>query len=135
MIIIDANDQSERPDTDSKVQVVYPKLKSFGAFGVGCMHSKLQLLFYADYLRVVVPTVSSPYERDLIQGNLVAYDWGETGIMENVSPCISSQLTVDDVYPRFPSTSVSATTGLHAPVCQGPTIFHQNTNSPNSYPQ
>lgn len=39
------------------------------------MHSKLQLLRYPDYLRVVVPT-----------GNLVPYDWGETGVMENVSP-------------------------------------------------
>jgi hypothetical protein len=37
------------------------------------MHSKLQLLKYPDHLRIVVPT-----------GNLVAYDWGETGVMENV---------------------------------------------------
>lgn len=43
--------------------------------GPGSMHSKLQLLRYPDYLRVVVPT-----------GNLVPYDWGETGVMENVSP-------------------------------------------------
>jgi hypothetical protein len=39
------------------IRVVFPKLKSFGAFGVGCMHSKLQLLFHVDHLRVVVPTV------------------------------------------------------------------------------
>ncbi|KAF2835444.1 phospholipase D/nuclease [Patellaria atrata CBS 101060] len=38
----------------------------------GCMHSKLMLLFYADSLRVVVPSA-----------NLVSYDWGETGVMEN----------------------------------------------------
>lgn len=63
-----ANSQSERPDKDSKVQVVYPKLKSFGAFGVGCMHSKLQLLFHADYLRVVIPTVFALYEPCLISG-------------------------------------------------------------------
>lgn len=37
------------------------------------MHSKLQLLKFPDYMRVVVPT-----------GNLVPYDWGESGIMENV---------------------------------------------------
>ena len=43
---------------DGKVQVIYPKLKSFGPFGAGCMHSKLQLLFHTDYLRVVVPSVS-----------------------------------------------------------------------------
>ncbi|KAK0621288.1 tyrosyl-DNA phosphodiesterase-domain-containing protein [Bombardia bombarda] len=39
----------------------------------GAMHSKLQLLKYDGYLRVVVPT-----------GNLVPYDWGETGVMENM---------------------------------------------------
>lgn len=42
--------------------------------GAGCMHSKLQLLKYPNYIRIVVPT-----------GNLVPYDWGETGVMENVS--------------------------------------------------
>lgn len=37
-----------------------------------CMHSKLMLLFYQDSLRIVVPTA-----------NLMPYDWGETGVMEN----------------------------------------------------
>lgn len=37
------------------------------------MHSKLQLLSYPTHLRVVVPSA-----------NLVPYDWGETGTMENV---------------------------------------------------
>lgn len=41
---------------------------------VRCMHSKLQLLAHPSHLRIVVPTA-----------NLVPYDWGETGIMENVS--------------------------------------------------
>ncbi|KAK7737821.1 hypothetical protein SLS53_006441 [Cytospora paraplurivora] len=41
--------------------------------GASCMHSKLQLLKYPNYIRIVVPT-----------GNLVAYDWGETGVMENM---------------------------------------------------
>ncbi|KAH7140556.1 tyrosyl-DNA phosphodiesterase-domain-containing protein [Dactylonectria macrodidyma] len=41
--------------------------------GPGSMHSKLQLLKYPDYLRVAVPT-----------GNLVPYDWGESGVMENM---------------------------------------------------
>jgi hypothetical protein len=41
---------------------------------IGHMHSKLMLLKYEAYLRIVVPT-----------GNLVAYDWGETGGIENVS--------------------------------------------------
>ncbi|KAI4124280.1 MAG: hypothetical protein LQ338_004900 [Usnochroma carphineum] len=39
---------------------------------VNCMHSKLMLLSYPAFLRVVVPTA-----------NLVPYDWGETGVMEN----------------------------------------------------
>ncbi|KAI0121811.1 phospholipase D/nuclease [Daldinia grandis] len=39
----------------------------------GSMHSKLQLLKYPRYLRVVVPS-----------GNLVPYDWGETGVIENI---------------------------------------------------
>lgn len=42
--------------------------------GSGCMHSKLQLLKYKDHLRIVVPSA-----------NLVSFDWGETGDMENVS--------------------------------------------------
>lgn len=40
---------------------------------INCMHSKLQLLAHPSYLRVCVPTA-----------NLVPYDWGETGVMENV---------------------------------------------------
>ncbi|KAI0190085.1 tyrosyl-DNA phosphodiesterase-domain-containing protein [Astrocystis sublimbata] len=39
----------------------------------GSMHSKLQLLKFPKYMRIVVPT-----------GNLVPYDWGETGVMENM---------------------------------------------------
>ncbi|KAI0389236.1 tyrosyl-DNA phosphodiesterase-domain-containing protein [Xylariaceae sp. FL0594] len=39
----------------------------------GNMHSKLQLLKFPKYLRIVIPT-----------GNLVPYDWGETGVMENM---------------------------------------------------
>ncbi|OLN81670.1 Tyrosyl-DNA phosphodiesterase 1 [Colletotrichum chlorophyti] len=39
----------------------------------GYMHSKLQILKYEGYLRIVIPS-----------GNLVPYDWGETGVMENM---------------------------------------------------
>jgi hypothetical protein len=42
--------------------------------GIGAMHSKLMLLKYEGYMRIVVPT-----------GNFMSYDWGETGTMENVS--------------------------------------------------
>lgn len=40
---------------------------------VNCMHSKLMLLSYSTYLRIVVPTA-----------NLTPNDWGETGVMENM---------------------------------------------------
>ncbi|KAL8645188.1 MAG: hypothetical protein Q9210_006849, partial [Variospora velana] len=40
---------------------------------INCMHSKLMLLSYPSHLRIVVPTA-----------NLVPYDWGETGVMENM---------------------------------------------------
>lgn len=40
---------------------------------VNCMHSKLMLLSHSSYLRIVIPTA-----------NLVPYDWGETGVMENM---------------------------------------------------
>ncbi|KAF2103090.1 phospholipase D/nuclease, partial [Rhizodiscina lignyota] len=39
---------------------------------VNCMHSKLMLLFYDDYMRIVIPSA-----------NLTKYDWGEDGRMEN----------------------------------------------------
>lgn len=63
------------------------------------MHSKLQLLSHPAYLRVVVPSA-----------NLVPYDWGETGSMENVSVLLALQLrrlTVDaDLLPdRSPKAS------------------------------
>lgn len=48
----------------------------------GSMHSKLQLLKFPGYLRIVIPT-----------GNLVPYDWGETGIMENMVFLIDLPLT------------------------------------------
>jgi Tyrosyl-DNA phosphodiesterase len=40
---------------------------------INCMHSKLMLLAHKTHLRVVIPSA-----------NLTAYDWGETGCLENV---------------------------------------------------
>lgn len=40
---------------------------------INCMHSKLMLLSHPSHLRIVIPTC-----------NLVPYDWGETGVMENM---------------------------------------------------
>lgn len=39
---------------------------------INCMHSKLMLLFHPDKLRVAIPTA-----------NLLDFDWGESGAMEN----------------------------------------------------
>ncbi|KAI3336546.1 phospholipase D/nuclease [Xylariaceae sp. AK1471] len=52
----------------------------------GSMHSKLQLLKFPDHLRLVIPT-----------GNLVPYDWGETGVMENLVFLIDLPKTKDPV--------------------------------------
>ncbi|CAF9911263.1 MAG: hypothetical protein HETSPECPRED_000285 [Heterodermia speciosa] len=41
---------------------------------INCMHSKLMLLSYPTHIRIVVPTA-----------NLVSYDWGESGVMENMA--------------------------------------------------
>lgn len=38
------------------------------------MHAKIQILKFLNYVRVVVPS-----------GNLTPYDWGESGVLENVS--------------------------------------------------
>ncbi|KAK3902038.1 tyrosyl-DNA phosphodiesterase-domain-containing protein [Staphylotrichum tortipilum] len=51
-----------------RIRFCFPPMQS-----MGYMHSKLQLLKYEGYLRIVVPT-----------GNLMSYDWGETGTIENM---------------------------------------------------
>lgn len=64
---------------------------------VNCMHSKLMLLFHPDYLRIVVPSA-----------NLVPYDWGEVGVMENVSqtpPSRMQQFLSDAAKVRVPHRS------------------------------
>lgn len=56
------------------VRLCFPSMEG----QINCMHSKLMLLFYPSFLRIVVPTA-----------NLTPYDWGEPfhnlqgGIMEN----------------------------------------------------
>ncbi len=51
-----------------RIRFCFPPMQQMGS-----MHSKLQLLKYEAYMRIVVPT-----------GNLMSHDWGETGTMENV---------------------------------------------------
>ncbi|KAF2148462.1 phospholipase D/nuclease [Myriangium duriaei CBS 260.36] len=60
--------QGELESLGPNVKVCLPALEG----GAYCMHSKLMLLFHPDKLRVAIPSA-----------NLVPYDWGESGIMEN----------------------------------------------------
>ncbi|OAA71906.1 Tyrosyl-DNA phosphodiesterase [Akanthomyces lecanii RCEF 1005] len=60
--------QIMRDNVPKNIRFCFPPMH-----GAGSMHSKLQLLKYPNYLRLVIPT-----------GNLVPYDWGETGVMENM---------------------------------------------------
>ncbi|KAL8897666.1 MAG: hypothetical protein Q9207_007096 [Kuettlingeria erythrocarpa] len=69
--------------TMSNLRLCFPSMEG----QINCMHSKLMLLSYPTHLRVAVPTA-----------NLVSYDWGETGIMEN------SVFLID--LPRLPSGQV-----------------------------
>ncbi|KAK1236843.1 hypothetical protein MKX07_005962 [Trichoderma sp. CBMAI-0711] len=64
----EAQKNQMRGNVPANIKFCFPPMQ-----GVGAMHSKLQLLKYPNRLRVVIPT-----------GNLVPYDWGETGVMENV---------------------------------------------------
>ena len=52
----------------SNVKLCFPSMEG----QINCMHSKLMLLFFDGYMRIVVPTA-----------NLIPIDWGEEGIMEN----------------------------------------------------
>ncbi|KAI5304521.1 hypothetical protein KEM56_006413 [Ascosphaera pollenicola] len=75
LLIMGAKDEETRSalleDTKdvSSVRLVFPPMGS----PVRCMHSKLMLLYYTQFLRIVVPSA-----------NLVPHDWGETGTMDNI---------------------------------------------------
>ncbi|KAJ5033514.1 uncharacterized protein L3040_008629 [Drepanopeziza brunnea f. sp. 'multigermtubi'] len=71
--VLQAKTDAERQNISSKAPANYrfcfPNMEG----NINCMHSKLQLLAHPTHLRVVVPSA-----------NLTSYDWGETGIMENI---------------------------------------------------
>ncbi|ORY67160.1 ubiquitin interaction domain-containing protein [Pseudomassariella vexata] len=62
------DEMTENVPKGSAIRFCFPPMLPYGN-----MHSKLQILKYPKYLRLVVPS-----------GNLVSYDWGETGVMENI---------------------------------------------------
>ncbi|KAI1468191.1 phospholipase D/nuclease [Daldinia caldariorum] len=72
--------------TGAAIKFCFPPMMS-----TGNMHSKLQLLKYRSYLRVVVPS-----------GNFVPYDWGETGVIENMVFLIDLP-RLDNPNPTTPS--------------------------------
>ena len=67
----EATKQQYRHETSDmpNLRLCFPSMEG----QVNCMHSKLMLLSHPSYLRIVVPTA-----------NLVNYDWGESGVMENM---------------------------------------------------
>lgn len=72
----------------------------FPPMGVhGAMHAKIQLLKFTDYLRIVVPS-----------GNLTRYDWGETGVLENVRSAFPQH--VRDVFSDPPMAAYRLTEDL-----------------------
>ncbi|SMR47142.1 unnamed protein product [Zymoseptoria tritici ST99CH_3D1] len=60
--------QREASYMSSFLRLCFPNMKGL----INCMHSKLMLLFHPDKLRIAIPTA-----------NLLNFDWGETGQMEN----------------------------------------------------
>lgn len=62
--------RAEGKDTNPRIKLCFPPMPG----QVNCMHSKLMLLFYDSYLRIVVPSA-----------NLTEYDWGDDNRMENMA--------------------------------------------------
>ena len=69
MLLTTEQKQAMRSNSPENIKFCFPAMHGHGA-----MHSKLQILKFDDYLRIVIPT-----------GNLVPHDWGETGVLENGS--------------------------------------------------
>jgi hypothetical protein len=58
----------ETKDMRKFLRLCFPSMDGL----INCMHSKLMLLFHTDKLRIAIPTA-----------NLLNFDWGESGVMEN----------------------------------------------------
>ncbi|KAK3322337.1 tyrosyl-DNA phosphodiesterase-domain-containing protein [Apodospora peruviana] len=75
ILVAYAADEAQKAEMEAnvpreRIRFCFPPMQG----PIGNMHSKLMLLKYEGYLRVVVPT-----------GNLMPYDWGDTGVMENMA--------------------------------------------------
>jgi hypothetical protein len=58
----------ETKDMRKFLRLCFPSMDGL----INCMHSKLMLLFHPEKLRIAIPTA-----------NLLDFDWGESGVMEN----------------------------------------------------
>jgi hypothetical protein len=74
----------ETKDMRKFLRLCFPSMAGL----INCMHSKLMLLFHPEKLRVAIPTA-----------NLLDFDWGENGVMEN------SVWLID--LPRLPSKATT----------------------------
>ncbi|KAJ5545460.1 hypothetical protein N7535_006154 [Penicillium sp. DV-2018c] len=74
MLIMQAKDEATKKEylrdaaPMKKLRITFPPMEP----QVNCMHSKLMILFHAEYVRIAVPTA-----------NLTRTDWGEDRLMEN----------------------------------------------------
>lgn len=75
LMIVQAKTKADQDQILAEGKAVNPRIKiCFPPMPgqVHCMHSKLMLLFYDDYMRIAIPSA-----------NLTEYDWGDDGRMEN----------------------------------------------------
>ena len=79
-----------------RIRFCFPPMQHMGS-----MHSKLMLLKYERYMRIVVPT-----------GNLMSFDWGETGTLENVGVVVGLGGVSADGCGRWCSSSTFPGFGL-----------------------
>ena len=74
-------------DMQKFLRLCFPSMEGL----INCMHSKLMLLFHPEKLRIAIPTA-----------NLLAFDWGESGVMENSVwlidlPRLPNKITASDL--------------------------------------
>jgi hypothetical protein len=75
----------ETKDMRKFLRLCFPSMDGL----INCMHSKLMLLFHSDKLRIAIPTA-----------NLLNFDWGESGVMENSVWLIDLPRLSGDVTPK-----------------------------------
>jgi hypothetical protein len=92
IFIMQAKEQSlkdqmleDTKDVRKSLRLCFPSMDGL----INCMHSKLMLLFHPEKLRIAIPTA-----------NLLNFDWGESGVMENSVWLIDLPRLSGDVTPK-----------------------------------